>query len=102
MNHPVLVMAASTILLLGACSAPRTETRGDNPLLASWDTPFGAPPFDRIREEDFLPAFEKAIEMQDAEIEAICTSAEEPSFENTIEALEFSGSKLDEIHLWRD
>lgn len=61
------------------------------------ELPFGAPMFDRIRKEHYLPAFEKAIAQAKEEVDAIVSNPEEPDFENTIAALEFSGSLLDDI-----
>ncbi|MGE0260684.1 MAG: M3 family metallopeptidase [Alphaproteobacteria bacterium] len=69
----------------------------DNPLLQSWDTPFGLPPFDRIRPEHFPPAFDRAISEHTAEIAAIAALPEPPDFANTIEALERSGRLLTRI-----
>ena len=70
-----------------------------NPLLEEWTTEFGVPPFDRIKAEHFAPAFEAAIAEHKAEIEAIVASEEEPTFENTIVALDNSGIKLSEVGL---
>ncbi len=80
----------------GASSAPAAQAApsGPNPLLAEFDTPFGVPPFDRIRPEHFVPAFEKGMADQKAEIAAIDASAEPPSFANTVEALERTGTLL--------
>ena len=69
----------------------------DNPLLAPWTTPFGVPPFDLIRPEHFVPAFEQAMAEHLAEIAAIGANAEAPSFANTIEALERSGRALERV-----
>lgn len=62
-----------------------------NPLLAEWDTPFGVPPFDAIRNEDYLPAFRAAMAEQQAEVQAIVDDPAAPTFANTIEALERAG-----------
>ena len=69
----------------------------DNPLLQSWDTPFGLPPFDRIAPEHFPPAFDHAISEHEAEIAAIAAAPQAPDFANTIEALERSGRLLTRI-----
>ena len=66
----------------------RDET---NPLLQPWSTPFGLPPFAEVRAEHFVPAFERAIALHRAEIEAIANQAEPPTFENTIAAFDRSG-----------
>ncbi len=68
-----------------------------NPLLEAFTTPHETPPFDKIKTEHFLPATKTAILEAEAEVEAIKANKEEPSFENTIEALEFVGTKLDTI-----
>ena len=66
----------------------------DNPLLESWDTPFGAPPFDRIRPEHYSPAFDAALAKRRAEIAAIVADPAAPTFDNTIVALERAGALL--------
>ena len=68
-----------------------------NPLLASWDAPFGLPPFDRIEETHFLPAFAAAMAENLAEIEAISANSAAPDFTNTIEAMERTGQTLDQV-----
>ncbi|MBV8507966.1 MAG: M3 family metallopeptidase [Alphaproteobacteria bacterium] len=69
----------------------------DNPFFESWTTPFGTPPFDRIRPEHFPPAFDRGIQEQLAEIATIADSAAAPSFPNTIEELERSGRLLERV-----
>jgi peptidyl-dipeptidase Dcp len=69
----------------------------ENPLLATWTTPFGVPPFDRIREEHFPPAFDAAMAAQRGEYAAIAADPAPPSFANTIEALERAGSLLNRV-----
>ncbi len=71
-----------------------TET---NPLLASWDTPFGLPPFDRIQPEHFAPAFADAMAAHLAEIAAIGANPAAPTFANTLEALQRSGRALSRV-----
>ena len=68
-----------------------------NPLLETWTTPFGVPPFDRIRPEHFPPAFDRGMDEHNAEIAAITSSTAAPTFGNTIEALERSGRLLDRV-----
>jgi len=74
-----------------------SPTISDNPLLAVWATPFGLPPFESIAPDHYKPAFDKALADQQAEIAAIAGSTEEPSFANTIEALERSGATLKRV-----
>jgi peptidyl-dipeptidase Dcp len=68
-----------------------------NPLLEDWKTPFGTPPFDRIKIEHYLPAFNEAIELHKKEISEIIENEDEPTFQNTIAALDYSGSKLKQV-----
>ena len=68
-----------------------------NPFFETWSTPFGAPPFDRIRAEHFPPAFDRAMAEGLAEIEAITGNADAPDFANTIDALERSGALLNTV-----
>jgi peptidyl-dipeptidase Dcp len=65
-----------------------------NPLLAEWRTPFEAPPFDAVAPEHFRPAFEAALDEHRAEIARISGDPDEPTFANTIAALELSGRAL--------
>ena len=69
----------------------------DNPLLTESGLPYGAPQFDKIRNEHYLPAFREAIKEAKAEIDAIVSSPELPTFANTIEALEYSGKTLGHV-----
>ncbi|MBR5821472.1 MAG: M3 family metallopeptidase [Alistipes sp.] len=70
-----------------------------NPLLEEWTTEFGVPPFDEIRTEHYAPAFEEAMKMHNAEIQAIVECEEEPTFENVILAMDNAGVKLYELNL---
>ncbi len=87
-----LMMAACATVLFCGCGGT-----AENPLLAEWDTPFGAPPFEKIQPEHYMPAFVKGMEEQKAEIEAIVKNEEAPNFENTIAALDQSGSLLNKV-----
>jgi peptidyl-dipeptidase Dcp len=69
----------------------------DNPFFETWTTPFGLPPFDRIRPEHFPPGFDRAMAEHNAEIAAITDSAAAPTLANTIEALDRSGRLLDRV-----
>jgi peptidyl-dipeptidase Dcp len=65
-----------------------------NPFFTEWDTPYGIPPFDRIRDEHYKPAFDHGIAELRADIAAIRDNPEPPTFENTYEALETAGPSL--------
>jgi peptidyl-dipeptidase Dcp len=69
----------------------------DNPFFETWITPFGLPPFDRIRPEHFPQTFERAMTEESEEISLITTSDETPSFANTVEAMERSGRLLKRV-----
>ena len=76
-------------------SAPAVELSESNPFAQASTLPFLAPPFDRIRDEDFAPAIEAGMATQRAEVEAIAGDAASPTFANTLAALERSGALLD-------
>jgi peptidyl-dipeptidase Dcp len=65
-----------------------------NPLLQPWNTPYGLPPFAQIEAAHFAPAFEAALQQHRAELDAIATQAEAPSFANTLAAFDRSGRLL--------
>ena len=69
----------------------------NNPLLEDFEAPFGAPPFDQIRPEHFPPAFDIVFSEREAEVAAIAEDPEAPTFENTIEALEYAGLRLQRV-----
>jgi peptidyl-dipeptidase Dcp len=83
--------------MAGMNSAKMSRTATDNPLLENWTSPFGVPPFARIRPEHFLPAFTTAFAAHATEVAAIASDPAEPSFANTIEALEQAGETLNRI-----
>ena len=66
-------------------------------LITSFNTKYNTAPFRIIQTEDFLPAFKETIKMAKKEIDTIVINPKKPSFENTIEALDFSGEQLDRI-----
>ena len=75
-------------------SVARPALAPDNPFAEPSPLPFGAPPFDRIRDEHFGPAIDEGIRRHLAEVEAIANQDASPTFENTIAALELSGQLL--------
>lgn len=89
---PFMVMAA---MFVGCNTENKIQT--DNPLLLEYETPFNVPPFDRIKDEHFKPAFEEALKRHNLEIDSITNNKEEPTFENTIVALENAGSLLNNV-----
>ena len=100
-----LPRAAATALavLAAACVQPDTPmndatTAADvTPFLSPSPLPFNYPPFDRIEDDAFRPAFERAMAEHAAEVDAIAGAAEPPTFENTLVALERSGRVLERV-----
>lgn len=79
-----------------------TGCKGDkenlpNPFFEEWTTPYGVPPFDRIRAYHYEPAFERAMSLHDEQIEAITAETDEPTFANTLAAYDASGRMLDDV-----
>ena len=68
-----------------------------NPFLTEWDTPYGIPDFGQIKEEHYIPAIEEGIRQQEAEIAAIISNTDAPTFENVVEAYEKSGAVLGRV-----
>ena len=85
-----------TLLIAGAALA-LISCNMKNPLLTESTAPLGAPEFDKIENEHYLPAFEQGIAEAKAEIDAIVANQEEPTFENTIEAMEYAGQTLSKV-----
>lgn len=79
-------------------AARAATSSAPNPFLEEWTTPFGMPPFSRIREEHYLPAFRRAIDERRAEVAAIVANPEPATFANTVEALENGGLLLARVN----
>lgn len=90
MNKRILAAAGGILCLLSSCDNKM------NPLLTDSTLPYGAPQFDKIKTEHYLPAFEQAITEAKAEIDAIVNNPDEPTFENTIAALDEAGGRLND------
>src|SRR4029453_13399538 len=76
-------------------SSPSAQTAGDNPLLVESTLPYHTPPFDKIKDEHFVPAIEAGMREELKEVDAIAASSEKSTFDNTIVALERTGRLLD-------
>ena len=81
--------------LMAIITASCADTQ--NPFFTKFDTPYGVPPFDKIKTEHYMPAFIEGMRQDSLEIEAIANNPEPPTFANTIEALEYSGAMLDRV-----
>ena len=99
MKNQILFLFVGFIMMIGCQNqqSDKVEVLETNPILSTWDTPFGVPPFNQIKDEDYLPAFRSAIATNIAEIKTIINNTEEASFENTIVALERSGEDLSRV-----
>ena len=92
-----LLIAGACLAFAAATSVSCNRTMEANPLLTESTAPFGAPQFDQIKNEHYLPAFEQAIVEAKADIDAIVANPDEPTFENTIEAMEYAGQSLSKV-----
>ena len=70
---------------------------GNNPFVNEWDTPYGIPDFDAVKEKHYLPAVVVGIAQQQAEIDEIIANQDAPTFENVVAAYERSGAILDRV-----
>lgn len=68
-----------------------------NPLLNEFTTPYESAPFEKIELNHYLPAFTESVEIARKEIDQIAENTDKPNFANTIEAIEYSGHKLDRV-----
>ena len=93
-NRRVFLAASATTL----AAAPSKTVKNMNPLLETWKTPFGLPPFDRIKAEHFVPAYGEAMKKALAEIDAIASNPAAPTFSNVVEALEKHGELLKRVN----
>lgn len=78
-------------LLLVGCA------KNDNPFFEAYKNKYGAPPFDKIKNEHYMPAFKEGIKQHQTEIDAIANNAEAPTFDNTIAAMDYSGELLKKV-----
>lgn len=91
-----IILGFGCIALLTCCKN-NSKMSDYNPLLEDFNTPYQTVPFDKIKAEHYVPAFKVAMEHGREDIKAIISNTEEPSFANTIEALENSGKLLTRI-----
>lgn len=88
----------SLLIMIYSCNKSTTDKKdADNPLFSEFNTPNGVPPFDKIKAEHYMPAFEEAMKRQVMEIDSIINNGETPTFENTIVALDESGRMLSRV-----
>ena len=98
-----LLSSLVILVIIAACSSDtdqnstQSAAAGDNPFYSPSDLPLEFPPFDRVETTHYLPAFEKGMADQLAEVEVIVNKSEVPTFENTMVALEKSGALLGRV-----
>ena len=89
MKKALLILTLG-ILLMGC-------TKTDNPFFETYKNKYGAPPFDKIKNEHYMPAFTEGIKQHQAEIDSIANNPAAPTFDNTIAAMDFSGDLLKKV-----
>lgn len=98
MNRHLMMAAAVAVVCSAAHAAePASLLPASNPFAKASTLPFGYPPFDQIKNEDYAPAFAEGMRINAAEIDAIASNPKPATFENTIIALEKSGQLLSRV-----
>ena len=85
------------IIMAGIIMAGCAGKGSDNPFYKEYSNKYGAPPFEQIKTEHYMPAFKEGIKQQQKEIDAIANNSESSTFANTIEALDYSGELLTKV-----
>ena len=97
MKKTGILFIAIGIIMASCAQKQEPSSSQDNPFFAEYQTPYQVPPFDQIQISDYMPAFEKGMKEHKEEIEAIVSNTEQPTFENTVEAMVRSGKLLDRV-----
>ena len=93
----ILFSLSILAIFVVSCKNTKQEKMG-NPLLSSFNTPFQVPPFDQIRPEHYEPAIDSAIQLAKQEIDSVAGISAPATFENTVEAIAYSGKLLTEVY----
>jgi peptidyl-dipeptidase Dcp len=93
MKKTLFIMFMAAVAFTGC----NKKEKSDNPFFNKYDTPFEVPPFEQIKAAHFMPAYLKGFEEERKEIKAIINNPKEPTFENTIKTLEYSGQLLTRV-----
>lgn len=91
-----LLFILSFLIMVYSCNTTSNKET-ENPFFSEFNTPNGVPPFDKIKAEHFIPAFEEAMKRHNAEIDSIVNNQDAPTFENTIVALDESGRMMGKV-----
>ena len=91
------ILVALTVLFCGTLALTAAPTKSTNPFFQEFKTPFGVPPFEKIKVEHYMPAFRAGIEENQREVKAIAESTAPATFANTVEPLEKSGALLKRV-----
>ena len=98
MNKKVLNMMVLSLMVLASCGNDGKQPEStENPFLTEYTTPFKVVPFDKVKTEHYLPAFEAGMKEQLAEIDTIVNNPETPTFQNTILPYDKSGETLNRV-----
>ncbi len=98
MKKLLMTAGCAALLAFGSSCGGGASTESANPFFqAKWETPFEIPPFNEIKPEHFLPAYQEGIRLENQEIEAIVNNPEAPTFENTIAAYASTGEFLSRV-----
>lgn len=99
-NIYLMTLIIATAIIGTSCHKKNDDSAlKDNPFMQEWNTPYGVPPFDKIKTEHYLPAFTEGMRLQKEAIDAIVKSKEEPTFANTIIPLEYSDELLNKVSM---
>jgi peptidyl-dipeptidase Dcp len=92
------ILIVLTTVIMGSCSNNQEKASSEkNPFFSTYETQYGVPPFDKIKPEHYKPAFERGMKEHKEEIEEIAGNPNDPTFENTIEAMVYSGDLLEKV-----
>lgn len=91
------ILVALTVLFCGTLALTAAPMKSTNPFFQEFKTPFGVPPFEKIKVEHYMPAFRAGIDENQREVKAIAESTAPATFANTVEPLEKSGALLKRV-----
>src|SRR5690606_34809708 len=100
MKSPIFFAGSIALIMLARCkhsTSPEMTIDKNNPLIREYDTPLGVPPFDKIKNKHYKPALEWAMSDHKREIDSIANIKDEPSFENTVAAMDAAGAALQRV-----